>query len=102
MRRARHGLLLDEPALGQDTRHKKMLLRLLRAVAAAGQLVVLTTHDLALSSQADRLMLLGLDGFVADGRPGEVLQDAAAWASVGLVVPSWIWREPATGEGHFA
>jgi energy-coupling factor transporter ATP-binding protein EcfA2 len=102
MRRPRHGLLLDEPALGQDSRHKEMLLRLLRSLAAAGRLVIMTTHDLTLAAQADRLLLLGSDGIVADGPPGEVLADRTAWASVGLVVPRWVCREPASGEDQRA
>jgi energy-coupling factor transport system ATP-binding protein len=100
MRRARHGLLLDEPALGQDSRHKEMLLRLLHSLAAAGRLVILTTHDLTLATQADRLLLLGPDGLVADGRPAEVLAASPAWAGVGLVVPPWVCRGPATGGDH--
>jgi energy-coupling factor transporter ATP-binding protein EcfA2 len=90
MRGPRHGVLLDEPALGQDATHKERLIRLARALAETGQLVILTTHDLALAMRADRLMLLGADGFAADGPPGQVLRDDAAWASVGLVVPAWV------------
>lgn len=90
MRRPRHGLLLDEPAIGQDTTHKAMLIRLARALAKAGQLVILTTHDLTLAAQADRLLLLGPDGFVADGLPAKVLLDRAPWASLGLLVPDWV------------
>ncbi len=89
MRQPRHGLLLDEPSLGQDAAHKEMLLRLLHQVAAAGQLVLITTHDIALAAQADRLILLGSDGFVADGPPQMVLADATAWQRVGLAVPDW-------------
>jgi energy-coupling factor transporter ATP-binding protein EcfA2 len=90
MRGPRHGLLLDEPALGQDAIHKARLIRLVRALAAAGQLVIMTTHDLPLAAQADRLLLLGSDGFVADGPPAEVLRDEAAWVRLGLVVPEWV------------
>jgi energy-coupling factor transporter ATP-binding protein EcfA2 len=90
MRRPRHGVLLDEPALGQDATHKARLAQLARALAAAGQLVVLTTHDLTLAAEADRLLLLGLDGFVADGPPDEVLRDEAPWARLGLHVPDWL------------
>jgi energy-coupling factor transporter ATP-binding protein EcfA2 len=94
MRGPRHGLLLDEPALGQDAIHKARLIRLVRALAAAGQLVIMTTHDLALAAQADRLLLLGSDGFVADGPPAEILRDEAAWARLGLVVPEWVQSSP--------
>jgi len=90
MRLPRHGLLLDEPALGQDAAHKAMLIRLARALAKAGQLVILTTHDLALAAQADRLILLGPEGFVADGPPAEILVDNAAWIRLGLSVPPWV------------
>lgn len=93
MREPRHGLLLDEPALGQDAAHKAALIRLARALARAGQVVMLTTHDLPLAIQADRLMLLGPGGFVADGPPGKVLCDDAAWARLGLSVPDWVHHD---------
>jgi energy-coupling factor transporter ATP-binding protein EcfA2 len=90
MRRPCHGLLLDEPSLGQDAAHKAQLIRVARALAGAGQLVVLTTHDLTLAAQADRLALLGPEGFVAHGPSAEVFFDDAAWASLGLSVPDWV------------
>ena len=90
MRYPRHGLLLDEPSLGQDSAHKAMLIRLARALAQAGHLVILTTHDLPLAVQADRLMLLGPDGLVADGPPVDVVRQSAAWARLGLSVPDWV------------
>jgi energy-coupling factor transport system ATP-binding protein len=85
-----HGVLLDEPALGQDAAHKARLIGLARALARAGRLVVMTTHDLSLAAQTDRLLLLDNAGFVADGPPGEVLRDGASWAQAGLVVPDWV------------
>jgi len=90
MRGPRHGLLLDEPALGQDTAHKTRLMHLAHSLAATGQLVIMTTHDLTLAAQADRLLLLGSASFVADGPPGQVLRDDAPWSQLGLVVPDWI------------
>ncbi|MGC9333500.1 MAG: ABC transporter ATP-binding protein [Anaerolineae bacterium] len=94
MRRPRHGLLLDEPSLGQDAAHKALLLQVARSLAQAGQFVILTTHDLPLAIQADRLLLLGPAGFVADGPPDQVLQAHAAWEELGLRVPGWL-RLPA-------
>jgi energy-coupling factor transport system ATP-binding protein len=90
MRRPRHGVLLDEPSLGQDAAHKAMLVRIARGLARAGQLVVWTTHDLNLAAQADRLLLLGPQGLVADGPPAQVMRDPAHWDAVGLRVPSWV------------
>jgi len=92
MRRPAHGLLLDEPSLGQDHDHKDILVGILRALVHAGQLVVITTHDLTLAAQSDRLILLGNDGIIADGETGDVLQDHAAWQRAGLLLPDWFVR----------
>jgi len=93
LRQPRHGVLLDEPSLGQDLRHKQMLLRVARALNDAGYVVIMTTHDLALAAGVDRIILMGADGFVADGPPGEVFADHAAWASIGLYVPDWLYED---------
>ncbi len=85
-----HGVLLDEPALGQDTAHKGILLNLTRELAHHGRLVIMTTHDLVLASQADRLLLLAPDGIVADGPPSQVLQNQGAWRQIGMQVPDWV------------
>jgi energy-coupling factor transport system ATP-binding protein len=97
MRQPRHGVLLDEPAIGQDEGHKMILLRLAHRLAAAGQLVIVATHDLALAAEADRLMLLGSDGFVADGPPAQVLRDETCWTQLGLRIPPWIRQKRKTG-----
>lgn len=101
MRQPRHGVLLDEPALGQDTAQKAILIGAARALAAVGHLVILTTHDLPLASQADHLALLGPDGFTVAGPPTQVLRDGPAWARLGLSVPDWITmpeRDAAKGQ----
>jgi energy-coupling factor transporter ATP-binding protein EcfA2 len=90
MRKPAHGVLLDEPALGQDATHKARLVHVARALARAGRLVVMTTHDLSLAAQADRLLLMDESGFVADGPPDTVLRDEAAWRRAGLIVPDWV------------
>ncbi len=90
MRRPRHGVLLDEPSLGQDAAHKALLMRLARSLADAGQLVVMTTHDLALAAHADRLMVLHEGRIIADGPAASVLSDERAWHVAGLAVPPWV------------
>ena len=90
MRRPRHGVLLDEPSLGQDAAHKAMLIRIARGLARAGQIVIMTTHDLMLAAQTDRLLVMAPGGLIADGSPGQVLRDPAPWAHVGLSVPQWV------------
>ncbi|MFZ5856708.1 MAG: ABC transporter ATP-binding protein [Chloroflexota bacterium] len=89
VRRPIHGLLLDEPSLGQDHVHKDILMHILRALANAGQLVVLTTHDLTLAAQADRLILMGAEGVIADGATQTVLQDHVSWKKAGIILPDW-------------
>jgi len=93
MRHPKHGVLLDEPSLGQDYAHKVILMRILRALADAGQLAVITTHDLTLAEQADRLILLGQDGITADGDADNVFADSFAWKRTGLTLPDWFLRE---------
>jgi ABC-type hemin transport system ATPase subunit len=98
MRRPAHGLLLDEPSLGQDNVHKTILIRLLRTLADAGYLVVMTTHDLTLASHADRLILLGQGGEVtADGATETVLQDHSAWQRTNITLPAWFQHGHETG-----
>jgi energy-coupling factor transport system ATP-binding protein len=90
MRRPAHGLLLDEPSLGQDNVHKTILIRLLRTLADAGYLVVMTTHDLTLASHADRLILLGQGGEItADGSTQTILGDHSAWQRTNIALPAW-------------
>jgi energy-coupling factor transport system ATP-binding protein len=93
MRHPVHGVLLDEPSLGQDSAHKSILARMMRVLASAGQLVLMTTHDLALASQADRLILLGTEGMIADGATDAVLRDRSAWDQAGIVLPEWVLQE---------
>ncbi len=88
MQRPRHGILLDEPSLGQDIAHKQMLMGILRALAASGQIVMLTTHDLWLATQADRLLVLADGDLVGDGRPSELVEQADVWQKAGLILPS--------------
>jgi energy-coupling factor transporter ATP-binding protein EcfA2 len=88
-----HGVLLDEPALGQDSDHKSMLVHLLRALAKTGQMAVFATHDIELASKADRLILLGHQGLQASGSPEELLKHPELWQQVGLHLPEWV-RKP--------
>lgn len=91
MRQPPHGILLDEPALGQDQSHKTLLLDLLRACAQTGRIVAYSTHDIELAAQADRLILLGpTNGILAMGAPGDLLRQPGAWQQAGLRLPDWI------------
>ena len=92
MRRPRHGVLLDEPTLGQDNYHRALLGRTVKGLAEAGRLVVVATHDLAWTLHyADRMLVLHEGRLAADGAPEAVLKDAPLWERVGLYVPPWLW-----------
>ncbi len=90
MHQPMHGILLDEPSLGQDLLHKEMLIQLAKALTQAGKIVVITTHDLSLAAHADELILLRQDGIAAQGPTRQILEDKAAWDQIGLFVPDWV------------
>jgi len=90
MRKPAHGILLDEPSLGQDSAHKAMLIDICAGLAAQNKIVIFTTHDLHLAAMADRILLLGPEGVEADGSPDEVFSDKRAWERAGMFVPDWI------------
>lgn len=97
MRKPSHGILLDEPSLGQDHDHKKLLADILHTYVALGKLVIITTHDLWLTHQADRMILLNEEGIVADGKPAEIFHRRELWKKAGLVFPSWAQSVPREG-----
>ncbi len=93
MRRPCHGVLLDEPTLGQDDHHRVLLGRMTRSLANAGQLAVVATHDLAWAAHyATRMLVLDGASIIADASPQVLLRDHALWSQVNLYVPDWIWE----------
>jgi energy-coupling factor transporter ATP-binding protein EcfA2 len=90
MRSPRHGILLDEPALGQDSSHKEMLMLILRGAAAAGKVVAFATHDLELAAQADQMVIISAGKVVCSGSPREMLTDREVWNQLGLRLPEWV------------
>lgn len=67
-------LLLDEPTRGLDYPSKHRLVELVRALAKAGDCVVLATHDVELVAQvATRAVVLAEGEVVADGPAREVV-----------------------------
>lgn len=70
-------LLADEPLAGLDPGHQLETLQRLRTVAAGGAGVAVVLHDLSLAARfCDRLLLIHRGARIADGAPGEVLDDA--------------------------
>ncbi len=66
-------LILDEPTVALDVEARRALWSSVRALAAAGTAVLLTTHDLTEAAElASRVVLLHRGQVVADGTPEEV------------------------------
>lgn len=98
-------LLADEPTLGLDRHDSVATVATLRAEAAAGRGVVVTSHDVrTVASLADRVVLLADGGVVADGRTHEVLGDAGLTSRSGIRVPelvAWLLASvPGPAVGH--
>ena len=80
-------LLLDEPFAGVDQRSEAGLTVLLRALAAEGRAVLVSTHDLqSLPALADDVVLLSTR-VQASGTPADVLQPRHLSRLMGLDTP---------------
>lgn len=78
-------LLLDEPTAMLDPAHALAVGRAVRAAAAAGKGVLLSTHDLAFALRvADRAAVLKDGGMIAAGEPGAVLGTATLERAFGI------------------
>ena len=66
-------LLLDEAITGLDLVSLDTIDEVIRAEAAAGRTVVLTTHDVGTAGEADHVVLLATE-LVAAGNPAQALQ----------------------------
>jgi energy-coupling factor transport system ATP-binding protein len=67
-------LVLDEPTRGMDAWRKADLVRILDAYRRRGGAVLMATHDVDLVAEAaDRVVMLGDERVIADGRPEAVL-----------------------------
>lgn len=89
-------LVLDEPTTFLDIAHEMAVFELLHRLAAAGQAVLLVSHQLNLVARfADRIVLLSHGRVAAAGTPDDVMQ-----ASILEPVYEWplvVTRDPAVG-----
>lgn len=96
---AEHGpgiLLLDEPTASLDLRHQLDLLKLARAKAANGTVVIAVLHDLNLATLfAGRIVMLDHGRVVADGTAAETITDQ--WLERVFKVSTAVGRVPADG-----
>lgn len=87
------GLLLDEPTRGLDYAAKEALATLLRAWRDAGAAILLVSHDVEfVATVADRVLVLGRGGLVAQGTPQAVLGGSPLFApQVARIFPGRGW-----------
>jgi len=62
----------DEPTGNLDSQTAKPVLELLGELHAAGQTLVVVTHDAGIGAMAERMVRVQDGRIVADGRPGEI------------------------------
>ena len=66
-------LILDEPTLGQDSRQKKYLIKLIDELRDKGKTVIIITHDIEFASEyIPRIILMAKGQIIADG-PNEII-----------------------------
>lgn len=90
MHNPKHGILLDEPSLGQDSAHKVILMQLLNELSQMGMLVVMATHDMELAAAADDILLLDGGRLLDFGPAGKILAAETSWQQAGLRLPAWV------------
>ncbi|HEX2849263.1 MAG TPA: ATP-binding cassette domain-containing protein [Acidimicrobiales bacterium] len=87
-------LLLDEPTRGMDAASRDALEAAVRAHAAAGNAVVLATHDIELAARvATRAVVLGDGDVVASGPARDVLAGSLFAPQVLRVLPPFLTVE---------
>jgi iron complex transport system ATP-binding protein len=78
-------LIADEPLAALDPGHQFDVMDVLRAEAAAGALVLVLMHDLALAARyCDRILLLDAGRLIDDGPPDAVLTQQSLRAVYGI------------------
>ena len=71
-------LILDEPTVGLDPRHRVELWEAFRARAAAGAALLVTTHVMDEAAGCDRLVMIHDGRVIADGTPQQLVADTQA------------------------
>ncbi len=66
-------MVLDEPTVGLDGKGWRQLISWLAELRTSGTTLIVITHEMALASQADRVLVLDKGAVIADGLPDTVL-----------------------------
>jgi energy-coupling factor transport system ATP-binding protein len=88
-------LVLDEPTRGMDAWRKAELVRILGAWRGRGGAVLMATHDVELVAHAaDRVVMLGDGGVIADGPPEAVLGGSLTYTTQTQLLFGDAWLTP--------
>lgn len=97
-------IVLDEPFAGLDAAGAELLAGHILALREKGKAVAVITHDMDMAARlCDRLVVVAEGGIIVEGKPLEVLGNAALMARVGLAEPGfspalrWLERVEAAG-----
>ena len=89
-------LFLDEPSTGLDIFYQEEMFRFCQELCRAGKTVLMVVHELSLAARfCSRLMLIGNNKLMKDGKPEEVLTEEYLTAAYG--VPVRVVENPTTG-----
>jgi len=66
-------LVLDEPTIGLDPKHRRELWKSFRLLASNGAGLLITTHVMDEALECDRLVMLHDGRIIAQGSPGELI-----------------------------
>lgn len=93
------GLILDEPSAGQDHRTARRFMAEVLAIPGL-ESIYLVTHDVDLAlAHASRILLFRDGRVVADGPPGEIVEDLDRWIACNLR-PTSLMRANARWRGR--
>lgn len=78
-------VILDEPTAHLDLNNRIEIYQLLRTITDQGKSVLISTHEIQISSQlSDRLWLFNFNEPVVDGKPGELIKSGKVHHALNL------------------
>lgn len=81
-------IVVDEPTVGQDAKHKRKLAEILNTLANIGKTVVVVTHDIEFAIEYfPRIIVLSSGRIIADGPPSKIIYDDNIVSKANIVRP---------------
>ena len=90
-------LVLDEPTIGLDPKHRRELWKAFRSLANSGAGLLITTHVMDEALECDRLVMLHDGRIIAQGSPMELIAKTHTESLEGAFLA---FEDQEEGEGH--